>query len=94
MAEGLVDGAAFAVDASLIAADANMQRSAARSDDVDRKAIARTRRCLLLRLANGPILSTGIPHRMSVAGQSRHFSRAFGTAWINNASALLKPEAA
>ena len=29
MAEGLVDGAAFAVDASLIAADANKQRSAA-----------------------------------------------------------------
>jgi hypothetical protein len=34
MAEGLVEGAAFAVDASLIAADANKQRSAARSDDV------------------------------------------------------------
>jgi transposase len=32
MAEGLVDGAAFAVDASLIAADANKQRSAAGSD--------------------------------------------------------------
>ena len=35
MAEGLVDGAAFAVDASLIAADANKQRSAAGSDDVN-----------------------------------------------------------
>jgi transposase len=35
MAEGLVDGTAFAVDASLIAADANKQRSAAGSDDVD-----------------------------------------------------------
>jgi transposase len=35
MAEGLVEGAAFAVDASLIAADANKQRSAAGSDDVD-----------------------------------------------------------
>jgi transposase len=44
MAEGLVDGAAFAVDASLIAADANKQRSAARSDDVDWEAIARMRR--------------------------------------------------
>jgi transposase len=44
MAEGLVDGAAFAVDASLIAADANKQRSAAGSDDVDWEAIARTRR--------------------------------------------------
>src|ERR1700742_946269 len=44
MAEGLVDGAAFAVDASLIAADANKQRSAAKSDDVDWEAIARTRR--------------------------------------------------
>src|SRR4249920_1946746 len=43
MAEGLVDGAAFAVDASLIAADANKQRSAAGSDDVDWEAIARTR---------------------------------------------------
>ena len=49
---------------------------------------------LLLRLASGPMLSTGIPHLMSVAGQSRHFGRAFGTASINNASALLKPEAA
>src|SRR5471030_464091 len=44
MTEGLVDGAAFAVDASLIAADANKQRSAAGSDDVDWEAIARTRR--------------------------------------------------
>jgi transposase len=44
MAEGLCDGAAFAVDASLIAADANKQRSAAGSDDVDWEAIARTRR--------------------------------------------------
>ena len=40
MAEGLVDGAAFAVDGSLIAADANKQRSAAGSDDVDWEAIA------------------------------------------------------
>jgi transposase len=44
MAEGLVDGAAFAVDASLIAADANKQRAAAASDEVDWEAIARTRR--------------------------------------------------
>jgi transposase len=44
MAEGLVDGTAFAVDASLIAADANKQRSAAGSDDVDWEAVARTRR--------------------------------------------------
>jgi DDE family transposase len=44
LAEGLVDGAAFAVDASLIAADANKQRAAARSDEVDWEAIARTRR--------------------------------------------------
>ena len=45
MAEGLVDVTAFAVDASLIAADANKQRSAAGSDDVDDwEAIARTRR--------------------------------------------------
>jgi transposase len=44
MAEGLVDGAAFAVDASLIAADANKQRSAAGSDEVDWEALARTRR--------------------------------------------------
>src|SRR5829696_6327676 len=44
MAEGLVDGAAFAVDASLIAADANKQRSAAGSDDVDWEAVTRTRR--------------------------------------------------
>src|SRR5215218_11348767 len=44
MAEGLVDGTVFAVDASLIAADANKQRSAAGSDDVDWDAVARTRR--------------------------------------------------
>jgi hypothetical protein len=44
MAEELVEGAAFAVDASPIAADANKQRSAAGSDDVDWEAIARTRR--------------------------------------------------
>jgi IS5 family transposase len=44
MAEGLVEGAAFAVDASLIAADANKQRSAAGSDDVDWEVRARTHR--------------------------------------------------
>ena len=44
MAEGLVDGFAFAVDASLIAADTNKQRAVAGSDDVDWEAIARTRR--------------------------------------------------
>lgn len=44
MAEGLVGGAAFAVDASLIAADANKQRSAAGADDHDWEALARTRR--------------------------------------------------
>jgi transposase len=44
IAEGLVDGAAFAVDAGLIAADANKQRAVAGSDDVDWEAIARTRR--------------------------------------------------
>ena len=44
MAEGLVDGFAFAVDASLIAADANKQRAVAGSDDVDWEAFARTRR--------------------------------------------------
>jgi IS5 family transposase len=43
MAEGLVEGAAFAVDASLIAADANKQRSTAGSDDVDWEAIAKLR---------------------------------------------------
>ena len=44
MAEGLIEGAAFAVDASLIAADANKQRAVAGFDDVDWEAIARTRR--------------------------------------------------
>ena len=44
MAEGLVDGAAFAVDASLIAADANKQRSVAGSDEHDWQGLARTRR--------------------------------------------------
>jgi transposase len=44
MAEGLVGGDGFAVDASLIKADANKQRSAEASDDVDWEAMAATRR--------------------------------------------------
>jgi hypothetical protein len=40
----LVDGAAFAVNARLIAADANKQHAAAGADEVDWEAIARTRR--------------------------------------------------
>ena len=44
MAEGLVGGDGFAVDASLIKADANKQRSAASSEDVDWEAMATTRR--------------------------------------------------
>ncbi|WP_441228186.1 IS1182 family transposase [Tardiphaga sp. 20_F10_N6_6] len=44
MAEGLVEGTAFAVDASLIAADANKQRSTAGTDSHDWEALARTRR--------------------------------------------------
>jgi transposase len=44
MDEGLVGGEGFAVDASLIKADANKQRSAEASEDVDWEAIALTRR--------------------------------------------------
>ena len=44
MAEGLVGGEGFATDASLIKADANKQRSAAVSEDVDWEAMAKTRR--------------------------------------------------
>src|SRR5579864_2519706 len=44
MAEGLVDGEGFAADASLIKADANKQRSAAASEEVDWEAMAATRR--------------------------------------------------
>jgi transposase len=44
MAEGLVGGDGFAADASLIKADANKQRSAAGSDEVDWEAMAATRR--------------------------------------------------
>jgi transposase len=44
IAEGLVGGDGFAVDASLIKADANKQRSAASSEDVDWEAMATTRR--------------------------------------------------
>ena len=44
MAEGLVGGDGFAVDASLITADANKQRSAEAADDVDWEAMAATRR--------------------------------------------------
>ncbi len=42
--EGLVGGAGFAVDASLIKADANKQRSAAASEQVDWEGLAETRR--------------------------------------------------
>jgi len=44
IAEGLVGGEGFAVDASLIAADANKQRSFARTDEVDWQELAATRR--------------------------------------------------
>jgi transposase len=44
MAEGLVNGTAFAVHASLIAADANKQRSTVGTDVYDWEALARTRR--------------------------------------------------
>jgi transposase len=44
MVEGLVGGDGFAVDASLIKADANKQRSAKGSEDVDWEAMALTRR--------------------------------------------------
>jgi len=44
MDEGLVGGEGFAVDASLIKADANKQRSAEASEDVDWEAMALTRR--------------------------------------------------
>jgi hypothetical protein len=44
IAEGLVGGEGFAVDASLIAADANKQRAVPNSDDVDWQALAKTRR--------------------------------------------------
>ena len=44
IAEGLVGGEGFAVDASLIRADANKQRSAAASEAVDWENLARTRR--------------------------------------------------
>jgi hypothetical protein len=42
--EGLVGGEGFAVDASLIRADANKQRSAEASEEVDWDALAQTRR--------------------------------------------------
>ena len=60
IAEGLVGGEGFAVDASLIKADANKQRSAAASEVVDWDDLARTRR------------STGAPP----ARRSRSSSRA------------------
>ena len=44
MAVGLVGGEGFAVDASLIAADANKQRSLASTDEVDWQELAATRR--------------------------------------------------
>src|SRR6201981_3461712 len=46
MAEGLVGGEGFAADASLIKADANKQRSAEASQEVDWEAMAATRRSI------------------------------------------------
>ncbi|WP_020184231.1 IS1182 family transposase [Methylopila sp. 73B] len=46
MAEGLVGGDGFAVDASLIRADANRQRSAEGTDEVDWEELAATRRAV------------------------------------------------
>ena len=46
IAEGLVGGEGFAVDASLIAADANKQRSLASTDEVDWQELAATRRAV------------------------------------------------
>ena len=53
MMEGLVGGEGFAVDASLIAADANKQRSTASSDDTDWQTLATTRPWILERGATG-----------------------------------------
>src|SRR5438874_5353841 len=47
IAEGLVGGEGFAVDASLIAADANKQRSIASTDEVNWQELATTRRAVL-----------------------------------------------
>src|SRR5438067_1715094 len=46
IAEGLVGGEGFAVDASLIAADANKQRSIASTDEVNWQELATTRRAV------------------------------------------------
>ena len=46
IAEGLVGGEGFAVDASLIAADANKQRSLASTDEIDWQELAATRRAV------------------------------------------------
>jgi transposase len=50
--EGLVGGDGFAVDASLIAADANRQRSVPGSDETDWRALAQTRRSVREYLAS------------------------------------------
>src|SRR6201988_3381461 len=81
MAEGLIEGAVFAVDASLMAADANKQRAVAGSDDVDWEAIARTRRSVreyldtLDQAAWGPGSETG-PQFISKAASAAQWSGA------------------
>ena len=47
IAEGVVGGEGFAVDASLIAADANKQRSLASTDEVNWQELAATRRSMI-----------------------------------------------
>jgi transposase len=70
MAEGLVGGDGFAADASLIKADANKQRSAEGSQEVDWEAMAATgARCGSI--STRWILRLGLPPRRSSRSSSR-----------------------
>ena len=91
MAEGLVDGTAFAVDASLIAADANKQRSAAGFDDVDSVAIARTRRSVREYSIPWMRLPGAQPARRSRSSSSRSIRRPNGPALTKGMPSLPTP---
>jgi hypothetical protein len=66
MTEGLIDGTTFAVDASLIAADANRQRAASWSDEVEWDTLAMTRRSLREHLDTLDEADANDPRRASV----------------------------
>ena len=79
MKEGIVGGEAFAVDASMIVADAHRRRGAAKVKDLDRrldrKSRPRRRRCSLSLAAQAPerkSMTSSIPADVRSAMRENH----------------------